>query len=355
MHMHDGDFCYRQNINYERTDICGFLPIAAMCFLKWIRYCIAVCFVIKSEYRKNRHSESTFAELIFRSEGNRQSICISRKGNIMEIDLNNFEKSYTGIYDLYIKPAIFDVGGGHFSETEVDIIKDYPNARSVCITGCDQRVFEYFIRSYGKQFEAISFFKNKTINDLSLLGTLSGLKYLHFFFNQKVTSLWDMSNNINLTAISLDGFSKLKSLKNIETAPCLKYFDISSGGWGSGIKGLESLKPVVNSTIEHLGVGVVVEDGDYMCLADSKVTTLDVVFGRFTMDELARMAAMKPDMKGSVSSPYTFGSVTEKGTTTEYIYLCKGKRRLVKGKDDEKFARYLSEFNSLVKKYKESS
>lgn len=41
--------------------------------------------------------------------------------------------------------------------------------------------FEYFIKTYGAQLKAIRFFKNKLVEDWSLLGTLHKLEYIHFF------------------------------------------------------------------------------------------------------------------------------------------------------------------------------
>lgn len=40
------------------------------------------------------------------------------------------------------------------------------------------------------------------------------------------------------------------------------------------------------------------------------------------------------------------------GTETTYYYLCKGKKKCIKGIDDERFQSYLDEFSMLVDKYR---
>ena len=76
---------------------------------------------------------------------------------------------------------------------DIDKLKLYPDAEVVTISGLQQDTFEYFINTYGKQLKAIRFFKNKFVEDLSLLGTLPQLEYVHFFYNQRVTALWNMT------------------------------------------------------------------------------------------------------------------------------------------------------------------
>ena len=52
-------------------------------------------------------------------------------------------------------------GKGKKEEKEqIDNIKKYPHAKSVIVSGLYQDTFEYFIDNYGKQFEAITFWKN---------------------------------------------------------------------------------------------------------------------------------------------------------------------------------------------------
>ena len=68
-------------------------------------------------------------------------------------------------------------------------INNYPNTDLVRITGLDQAGFEYFIKNYGHKLKIVDFFKLKSVEDLSLLGTLPNLEYVSLFQPPKVRIL----------------------------------------------------------------------------------------------------------------------------------------------------------------------
>lgn len=258
------------------------------------------------------------------------------------------------ISDLEIIPQNNDVGGGKITKQEIDIIKDFPNAKSLKISGLNQETFEYLIGHYGQQFERIYFFKNKLVSDLFMLKDLKNLKYVYYFFNQRVTKLWDMTNNENLLGLELYDFSKLHSIEGIEKAPHLEHFSIGDEVWAN--TKIESLRPLIHSAVTHFEWwGKSVLDGDFRCLSQSKIRELDLNVGHFAMDELAKIVASIPNLQGAATRPYREGSITENGIKTTYYYLCKGKRTLTQGKDDAKLQKYVEEFNKLVKDYAERS
>ena len=208
-----------------------------------------------------------------------------------------------------------------------------------------------YCEHYGSQFEAISFWKNKSVSDLSPLEDLTNVKFIHFFFNQKATDLWNMERNEKLSGLSIYDFSKLHSVVKVATAPYLNYFSIGNRVWPK--MEIESLKPLIHSQITHFGWwGAKILDNDYLCLADSRIKKLDMFIRHFTIDELARLVANIPDLTGEITKPYKECSIIESGEKTTYYLLCKGKRKLIKGKDDDKLKKYLEDYNSLVEKYK---
>ena len=99
----------------------------------------------------------------------------------MKINLTNFDDHSRDLYDLVLVPMDIDIGGGRITKSEIDVIQNFPSAKSIWISGLNQETFEYLIENYGEQFEAIAFFKNKMVSDLSLLGNLRGLKYVYYF------------------------------------------------------------------------------------------------------------------------------------------------------------------------------
>lgn len=266
----------------------------------------------------------------------------------MHININNFEECDFELFDIVIVQK--DVGGGETSIEEIDTIKKHPNAKSIIISGLNQKNFEYFIENYGKQFEAISFWKNKKIKDLSMLSKLENIKFINFFFNQKVTNLWDMEKNINLIGLSIHDFSKFHTINLIETAPSLDYFALGNRVYPK--MEIESFKPIIKSTITHFSwYGNKVLDNDYICLSKSKINKLDMDISKFTMEELALIVASFTSLTGSITIPYRQFGITEKNIETTYYYLCKGRRTLIKGKDDDKLKQYLDEYHRKLNEF----
>ena len=95
-------------------------------------------------------------------------------------------------------------------------------------------------------------------------------------------------------------------------------------------------------------------DNDYKCLANSKITELDISPCIFTMEELAELLSYYPeDLKGSITKPYIDGGgVEDKYGRREFWFLCKGKKSCIKGKDDKRFEKYLLEFDKLLEKHR---
>ena len=265
------------------------------------------------------------------------------------IDINNFTSSRFDNFDINLVQK--EVGGGVVTVTQIDkSIKENPNAKSIVISGLKQDTFDYFVHKYGRQFEAISFWKNKLVSDLSSLESLDTVKYINYFFNQKATSLWNMKGNKNLIGLCISDFSKLHDINEVETAPVLEFFSIGDAVWAN--TEIESLKPITRSVVTHFECYAGILDNDYKCLANGNLLELDMNPTQFTMEELAEFLSLFPvSLKGTVTKPYVEKGITDvDGNYTKYYFLCKNKKRCIEGKDDERFARYLKEFDELLNK-----
>ena len=267
------------------------------------------------------------------------------------VDIGNFSSASFELFDINLVQK--EVDGGSLSADQIDeAVRNNPDARSIVISGLKQDTFDYFVRRYGKQFEAISFWKNKLVKDLSSLASLNGVKFINWFFNQRASSLWDMSENRALKGLSIYDFSRLHSIDEIETAPELEYFGLGDLVW-AGMT-IDSLKPVANTRIKYFEwCGKTVSDNDYKCLAKGKIEVLDINPTRFTLDELTDLLALFPEtLSGSITMPYVTGSVgaRDSGESTTYRYLCKNKKACIVGKDDERFNSYLKDFDALLKR-----
>lgn len=263
------------------------------------------------------------------------------------IDISNFTVSpSTDNYDINLVQK--EVGGGVISIEQIDSIQNYPAAKSIVISGLKQDTFIYFLKRYGNQFEAISFWKNKLVEDLSLLGTLKNVKYINYFFNQRATTLWNMTNNSCLQGLGIYDFSRLHDISEIKTTKTLQYLSLGDMVWVGMI--INSLKPIIETNIKHFEwCGKTVEDKDFICLAESSIEELDLNPTQFSMEELADLLAHFPtSLKGTITKPYTTMGIKDKDGYKQYYYLCKRKRTCLKGKDDERFKKYLKEFDELL-------
>ena len=199
---------------------------------------------------------------------------------------------------LWLREENMDIGGGKITIADIDKLKNYPDTEVVTISGLKQDTFEYFIKTYGKQLKAIRFFKNKFVEDLSLLGTLPHLEYVYFFANQRVTALWDMTENKSLSSLCIEDFSRLASIRGVETAPALKEFRIGNAIWNTMV--LDSLMPLSNSKIERLSfTGRAIGDNDFSFLETlPELKVFDFATNVFTTEQVAWIAANCPLAKG---------------------------------------------------------
>ena len=257
---------------------------------------------------------------------------------------------------LWLREENMDIGGGKITIADIDKLKNYPDTEVVTISGLKQDTFEYFIKTYGKQLKAIRFFKNKFVEDLSLLGTLPHLEYLYFFANQRVTALWNMTENKSLSSLCIEDFSRLTSIRGVETAPALKEFRIGNAIWNTMV--LDSLMPLSNSKIERLSfTGRAIGDSDFSFLETlPELKVFDFATNVFTTEQVAWIAANYPLAEGYALKAKVDCMLPD---SNEHLVdvpksIIVGKRKpilKVKG-NEEKIQKYVDSFEKLKKKYK---
>lgn len=257
---------------------------------------------------------------------------------------------------LWLREEAMDIGGGRITIADIDRLGAYPDAEVVMISGLQQDTFEYFIKTYGKQLKAIRFFKNKLIEDLSLLGTLPQLEYVYFFANQRVTSLWDMTENTSLSGLAMEDLSRLTSIKGIETAPALKEFRIGNAVWGKMV--IDSFMPLANTKIERLSfTGRAIGDDDLSFMEHMpNIKVFDFATNLFTTEQVAWIVANFPQVEGSAlkakQDHELFGSDADPADVPETVIVGKRKPTLVLKGNEEKIQKYVRAFEKLKEKYK---
>lgn len=275
----------------------------------------------------------------------------------------SFESFHKGNFDydpetklhtcLWLREEKMDIGGGIISVEDIDKLKDYPDTDVVTISGLRQDTFEYFIKTYGHQLKAIRFFKNKFIEDWSLLGTLHQLEYLDFFVNHHISSLWDMSGNESLSGLCIQDFRKLSSIKGIETAPALKEFVIGNAIWDKMI--LESLMPLAHTNIEKfMFCGKSIADNDYSFLADMpNLKQFDFPTNMLTTEQVAWIVANFPELEGFALNAKKDCTLMNSEYKNVPGVLIVGKRKpslIVEG-NEKRIAKYEQNFEQLKTKY----
>lgn len=233
----------------------------------------------------------------------------------VELDFNTF---YTcSFYELFLEPEDWDVGGGKMTIEEIDVIKNYPKVKHIAISGLYQDTFEYFIKTYGKQFEAICFWKNKLVKDWSLLAELESIECICYFANQRIDRLWDMRNNKKLKYLSIEDFSRLKDYTGVERAPALEGLRFGNRVW-SRTK-ISHFPDMHHSKLKYVthDAQVTMEDA-YNILKAPFLKQFDFLGSTYPTEFVAWICANYPHIKGFCLNPYIdlddgYISVTGKG------------------------------------------
>ncbi len=257
---------------------------------------------------------------------------------------------------LWLRESNMDIGGGRITFSDIDVLKNYPHVGVVTVSGLRQDTFEYFIRTYGKQLKAIRFFKNKFVEDLSLLGTLPQLEYVYFFANQRVTRLWDMSQNLALTGLGLEDFSRLNSIAGVERSPSLKHFCIGNAMWNT--MEVESFLPLANTGVEHLSFhGRKICDNDLSFLETMpNLKSFDFATNLFSTEQVAWIVSNFPALSGFALKAKHDCKLVESNTSSRLVpgTIIVGKRKpalVIKG-NEAKIQKYVDAFEKLKEKYK---
>lgn len=232
----------------------------------------------------------------------------SKGEDFMQITTENFEQFIIGSWDydkergchtgIWLRSDNMDITGGRITKEEIDRLSMYENREVLTISGLTQETFEYFIKKYGSELRAIRFFKNKMVEDWSLLETLPDIEYIYWFHNQRITKLWDMRKNVALKGLCISDFTRLKRLDGIEKAPKLCWFSFRDAIWDKNV--VESYKCFENSNIRYLHFGAKkILDGDISFVAKMpNLEYFDFNPNLFETEKIAWVMANCPEIKG---------------------------------------------------------
>ena len=238
-----------------------------------------------------------------------------------------------------------DIGGGILTREEIDeALEVRPELDTIRVSGLRQDTFEHFVSRYGKRFRRIHFFKNKLVEDWSALEELSRLECLYWFHNQRIQSLWNLSNNAALAALHISDFTRLHDLSGIEKAKSLRMLFVGDSIWNAMT--LQSLAPLADMDLEYLmWSGKHIFDQDLSFLPTLKrLKVFDCATNAFTTEQMAWVAANCPGVEGYALKAYQESELS--GGKTAFII---GKRKpalLIEG-NEERIRRYEERFEML--------
>jgi hypothetical protein len=237
---------------------------------------------------------------------------------------------------------------------QIEVLRNHPEATEIWIGGLTQETFEYFVDTYGQQFRVIHFWKCPLITDFSRLERLTRVEYLLFFWNQRVSRLWDMSRNLNLRGISFDDFTRLRTLEEIPLAPRLEELYFVDRIWNAFVA--ESLKPLAKArmlrSLRFTALRIV--DNDITPLAEiPNLEVLEFPPRLFTIEQVAWLTSKLPHVRSSVLCPYLRldSPFDHEGIMKDVLVIGKGKPFLNSYVDQDRLEKYETQFSSLVKQY----
>lgn len=252
---------------------------------------------------------------------------------------------------IWIHEENMDIGGGRISYEDIDQLQNYVSIEKVKISGLRQDTFEYFMEKYGHKIKYLIFFKNKMVEDLSILSNFPNIEFIYFSNNQRIEKLWNMKNNINLKGICFENFTRLHSLEGIQTAPNLQHLSFGNSVWATST--LDNIEVLRKSKLQSFRFdGKKIENIDIKIFREMPcLKYLDFPTNMFSTEEIAELVAYAPNLTGYSLRPCV---IFEKRDDDIKDVLIVGKRKpfLDSEKDKEKIERYIKQFNDLVEKYR---
>ena len=224
---------------------------------------------------------------------------------------------------------------------------DGSQCRKLSITGLRQESFEFLVDNYGNQFDDIDFFKCPLVTDFQKLEQLRDIERISFFWNQRVTRLWDLSKNDSLKYLSIDDFTRLKDFNDLPRSKTIEEFRFGNKVWSTFV--LDTLAPIAElGSLKRLSFSAKkIVDGDISPLAEiSNLEELHFPTNLFTTEQVAWLTAKIGDqVKSKVLAPMVEYS--------SYIYII-GKRKpsFDIGTNRERVEKYQTKFKELVEYYK---
>ena len=189
-----------------------------------------------------------------------------------------------------------DLSGGKISKSRIDTLDDLEGEDILTVSGLVQDTFEYLIQKFGHKFRVINFWKCPRVEDFSPIESLENIEYITYFWNQRVTRLWNFKKTPKLLGLRFDDFTRLNSLIDLEDASSLVELGFGNKVW-SKYK-VDSLAPLATLTdLEHLSISAkkIADERIEPIAALKNLKTLTFPTNLFTTEQVAWLKARLPN------------------------------------------------------------
>ena len=255
-----------------------------------------------------------------------------------------------------------ELSGGRTTPKDLDAIAARPDATALRVSGLDQKTFELLVTRYGPRFDAICFWKNGRIVDLTPLESLPQLRLVGFYVNQRTTRLWDLRRTPRLIGLQFENFTRLHALDDLAGASALQELDFGNALWNTAV--FDSLSPLAAlGSLKRLSFNArrIVDERIQPLASLPQLESLSFPPNLFTTTQVAWLRAHLPEsVESHVLGPtFRLGPIKNlmDGTVTELDknVLVVGRRKpaLSSRRDEKRIRRYVEEFDTLVQAFRD--
>ncbi|PAT02187.1 hypothetical protein CI105_02255 [Candidatus Izimaplasma bacterium ZiA1] len=248
----------------------------------------------------------------------------------------------------------------------VDDLRDYelPEVvESVMLSGIKDEGLISLCKVTLKNVKYLELNQCPDIKDLSPLSKLKNVKYIDYYWNRKATTLWDMSNNKELTYLKMTDCNKIVDFSSLRHSNIEELHLYGCNFFGSLSPKLEiqDINEIVDiPNLKKLSLAVKKNsDGKNTLKSLSTLTNLEELWlqdGDFSFEQFAWLKSKLPNTKGIEGVRYYEGKIdyVEKGLVTlkKYSVIGKRKPRSIDITEKERAMKYQEKYDTLVRKYK---
>lgn len=232
----------------------------------------------------------------------------------------------------------------------IELLASFSNLKKLWIYSVNQQEFDQILSQVNPE---MLYIYNMRVENLSLLSNLTNLQTLSLEWNTKALSLWNVSKNTRLNALSIEGFSKIRDIEPLMQAKKVEYLNLQGDHNNKlRIKTLEPLKHL--HKLRYLGLSFIkVEDESLKPISNLKGLKVLAISNQFPTDEYAKLSVDLPETK--CSKFFAYERLYQAISGMNIMVVGKRKPYLNLQKDAEKVKKYENQFKEMQEAYKKAN